>query len=422
MILDFFKKNKHLNLTLIDQAMVSGVNFLTGLLLARFLGIEAFGIFTMLWMVVMFVNSIQFAAISAPMMSLGVKYELQCERDEYYSGVITQQVIFSAITFIFVLVGIELIAHFNPKLYISNFGLPLALTAFFFQNQDFMRRYFFCHEKINLVFISDVLSYLGQLALIFVLYFLFEITLVDVLWIIALTSAMSVIVLLSKMNNITFNRKILIKSFKRNYHSSKWLIASALMQWTSGNYFIITAGLVLGPLAVGALKAAQNIVGVTHILFQALENIVPIKASQAKKKSINHLTDYLKKVVLVGGLIVSAVCLVMGIFSEKIMNLIYGKDYEDYGFVLTYYSAIYILIFLCLPLRAGLRSLELTKPIFFAYIVMSIFSLVMATSMINQWGLSGALAGISITQMLMLVILGTAFMMQRHKIKENIIV
>ena len=39
----------HVNWALADQTMVSGVNFLTGILLARHLGIEEFGRFTLAW-------------------------------------------------------------------------------------------------------------------------------------------------------------------------------------------------------------------------------------------------------------------------------------------------------------------------------------------------------------------------------------
>ncbi len=63
----------HVNWALADQTMVSGVNFLTGILLARYLGVEEFGRFTLAWMAVLFVNGIQHAAINSPMMSIGPK-------------------------------------------------------------------------------------------------------------------------------------------------------------------------------------------------------------------------------------------------------------------------------------------------------------------------------------------------------------
>ena len=92
-IFHFFKNNSHMNWAFTDQAMVSGVNFLTGLLLARSLGIEAFGKFTLLWMTVLFVNSIQMAVISSPMMSIGPKQDKKDE-DIYYQAVMLQQLFF----------------------------------------------------------------------------------------------------------------------------------------------------------------------------------------------------------------------------------------------------------------------------------------------------------------------------------------
>ena len=59
-----------INWALADQAMVSGVNFLTAILLARYLGIEEFGRFALAWMVVLFIVNIQYAMIIAPMMSI----------------------------------------------------------------------------------------------------------------------------------------------------------------------------------------------------------------------------------------------------------------------------------------------------------------------------------------------------------------
>ena len=62
-----------INWALTDQAMVSGVNFLTGIVLARYLGIEEFGRFTLAWMAVLLVNSLQSGLIVQPMMSIGPK-------------------------------------------------------------------------------------------------------------------------------------------------------------------------------------------------------------------------------------------------------------------------------------------------------------------------------------------------------------
>ncbi|NIP32882.1 MAG: hypothetical protein GWN62_25785, partial [Aliifodinibius sp.] len=82
---------------------------------------------------------------------------------------------------------------------------------------------------------------------------------------------------------------------------SKWLIATAVLQWLNGNLLIVSAGALLGTAAVGALKAAQNLMGVTHILFKGLDNIVPVRAAQHHRAGgTEDLMRYLTKTTLLG--------------------------------------------------------------------------------------------------------------------------
>eukprot|EP01042_Synura_sphagnicola_P026716 gene26716-34511_t len=56
-----------------DQALSSACNFLTTILLARALGREAFGLYTMVWLALFFAMSLQLGLIVSPMMSIGTK-------------------------------------------------------------------------------------------------------------------------------------------------------------------------------------------------------------------------------------------------------------------------------------------------------------------------------------------------------------
>src|SRR5215469_10227207 len=78
---------------LIDQALVSGTNFITNVILARALGLRDYGVFALAWMAVLFVNSLQWAFIVSPMMSVGPKQD-PAERPHYYGAVLMQEVVF----------------------------------------------------------------------------------------------------------------------------------------------------------------------------------------------------------------------------------------------------------------------------------------------------------------------------------------
>ncbi len=390
-----------MNLALIDQTMVSGVNFLTGILFARFLGVKEFGYFTLAWLTVLFVNSIQMAMISAPMMSIGPK-QTENEAASYYGAVVVHQFCFSLLSFGLIFLGIKTSNFFSPTWKIEHLAWPLALAAFFFQNQDFLRRFFFTTNRLWLAFLSDGISYFGQLAILIILFLTTSMDTAKVLFTIASTSALAMILVSFPLTKLNWNYKSFIKIFVHHWNFSKWMTASALLQWTSGNLFIVAAGSIIGPASVGAIKAAQNIMGISHILFQGLENIVPVRASfNYTQTGIQGLITYLKKVVLWGGLATAIIAFSAGLLPEFWLSLFYGVQYQNFGFILQWYAIIYLLIFIGLPLRAGLRTLETTRPIFIAYVLMTIFTIFTAKYFIFYLGIKGVMLGILGTQLIL---------------------
>ena len=402
MIKKMIIQHRRLNVTLLDQAMVSGVNFLTGILIARFLGIKAFGVFTLVWMAVLFVNSIQMAMISAPMMTVGPK-QSDAERPSYYGAVVIHQLIFSFLSCGFLWVGVMISDQIYPEWHIVQLALPLSAALFFFQNQDFLRRVFFTECRANTALANDAVSYLGRIGLLLLLFSTANTTTADVLWVVAVTSALAVAVGLSTLENLSFSRRHLWPVFKRHWILSKWMTASAVLQWTSGNYFILVAGSLLGPAAVGALKAAQNIIGITHILFQGLDNIVPATASRHfSEEGVKGLKRYLIKVALWGGGATLVIAFAVSLFPDDLLRLVYGEQYDGYGYILRWYALCYVLMFFSLPLRAGLRVLEASKPIFITYVLMTVFSILFSWKIVERWGMEGAMFGILTIQMIML--------------------
>lgn len=411
----FFRQYSHINVALLDQAMVSGTNFLTGILFARFLGVEEFGRFTLTWMAVLFINSIQMAMITVPMMSIGPK-QTKDKAPYYYGAVITQQACFSILSFITIYLGVKFSKFVYPEWNIDYLALPLAAVTFFFQNQDFLRRFFFTMNRHGMAFINDSISYIGQLILLICLFFTTSMDTTSVLFVIAGTSALSVISGIFFLNGISWQSNVFFQVFKTNWHFSKWITASAVLQWTSGNLFIVAAGSILGPTVVGAIKAAQNIMGVSHILFQGLENIVPVKASyNYVQEGIQGLITYLNKTVLWGGLATAIIAFTAGLMPKFWLILFYGEQYQEFGFILQWYAVIYLLIFIGLPLRAGLRAIETTRPIFIAYVLMTIFSIFTAKYSILFFGVHGVMVGILGTQ----VILQSSLLLSlNHNIKK----
>lgn len=374
--------------------MVSGVNFLTGVLFARYLGLEEFGRFTLAWMAVLFINSLQYAVIISPMMSIGPKQD-ETRRSDYYGAVILQQLFFAGGSCVLLAAGVRASQFLFPEWRVQPLGWPLASALATFQLQDFLRRYFFAQDRAGLAFLNDCVSYVGQLLLLIIL---FRASLLDagkVLWLIAGTSGAAVVLGICFLGPCRISGQALHQVSGQHWHFAKWILASAVLQWTSGNFFLVAAGKMLGPALVGAIRAAQNIVGVIQILFLATENVVPGQAAKAYAiKGIEGLLGYLHRFAWWGGLITVSIALIAGVFADFWLALLYGNAYAGHAFIVRWFSIIYVIAFFVSPLTAGLRALEQTRVFFTSCLWTGIFSVVMAYPLIFFFGISGVMIGL----------------------------
>lgn len=393
MISAFFNRHSQVNWALADQTIVSGSNFLTGIMIARLLGIKEFGIFTMIWIGVLFVNSIQMAMITSPMMTVGPKQNCT-DNPVYYGAVFFHQTVFAILSSGLLWVAVCMSDRVWPEWGVSHLAAPLAVALLFFQTQDFLKKYLFTENLPKAAFTSDIISHVGKISLLVVLFFTTTVDLQRVLWIISITSALALYPGICVIKHLTFDKASIMVVFKRHWLLSKWMTASTVLYWTSAQYFIIAAGMVLGPVAVGAIKAAQSITGILSILLQGLGNVVPAAASRHFIENGRvGLQKYLTNISMIGGTFVFVAAFCIGMYPDKLMVLIFGNQYQGYGQILRLFSVYTIVSFFTLPLSAGLRVLEVTRPIFIGNCATAIFSILVANYFAQQWGLEGVVLG-----------------------------
>lgn len=405
MIKTLLLRYKSLNWAIADQLLVSGVNFLTGIFIARILGLEVFGQFTMIWLIVLFFSSIQESFLLSPMVSISAKLMPQ-KASSYFDGVFSLALLFALIVSCIIVILLVIFPQYTYGTFVSSIVVVFAIVSVTLL-QEALRRMLFAKSEIKLVFVNDLISYLGQLFLL-VLLFIFKdsIELVDVFLVIGASTLAAVIFSYFSLNNLDFSIKKSLYVWQRNWPMAKWMGLSAISNWFTGNLFIIMAGIYLGNTAVGALKAAQNLLGINHIVFKLIENIAPVKASKLLVKSgINEMTSYLIKLTVAAIVCFSIFALFIISFSQELMTIIYGAEYTEYSWLLVSYSGIYLCLLLAFPLRIFLRSLENTKYIFYAYLTTGLFTLALSQFFVNQWALQGVIWGMLTVNVLMLIML-----------------
>lgn len=402
---------RHWNWSLLDQALVSGTNFAVGIVLVRHLGVEQYGAFVLLWMAVQFVMSIQNALIASPMLSISPKTNL-LHRDRYYTATFIMQVALALGTCAASLLLAMLPQRYIPNWLTSHVMLGLICCLVFMQFHDYLRRNLFSRLLSKNALSIDLVAYGAQLPLLYFLVQLYP-SIETALYVISGTMSLSLMLGYRWLGLTSIDCEYVVKITCRHWLSSKWLLGSAILQWVSGNYFLVIAGAIGGVATVGAIRAAQNLLGMTHIFFQGLENVVPGEASQRfELGGARLLSSYVAKTACIMLLGTGLVATVAAFFAAPLLVLAYGALNQDSVTAMAWFVPIYILVSIGLPLRAGLRTLEATSAIFLAYIATAAFAVVSARYLVGSFGINGAMAGMLVVEFIMVLVLLLSFIKQ----------
>lgn len=404
---------------LTDQAVVSATNFLTNVMLARFMGLREFGIFALSWMCVLFVNSLQYALVIVPMMSIGPK-QVKNDRSAYFGAVVFQELVLVSLSFVLVYAGLNIFGRDIHHVDVRHLAFPLAASAFAYQMQDFVRRYFFATAQSRRAFLDDILSYFPQLPILFALHAAGHLNGAIALWVMSGTSLFGLAVGWMWVEPLQFHWAQIKSVTARHWRLSRWLGLSAVLQWTSSNLFVLAAPLFYGVAAAGVLKASQNLMGATHVWFQGLDNVVPVEtARRLHENGVKSMLAYTRSILLKWGGLTFVFAAVMGIAPGLWLRLVYGPQMAQYGYILRLYALLYVLIFIGGPLRAALQAIEFTVPIFWSYSAMTVFSIALAVPMAKWLKLNGVMLGLLGAQVLFQGIVAVALLVKSRGLMQK---
>lgn len=396
-------------LVLLDQAIVSGANFVIGLVLARILGPAGYGQFVLTYNIILFIAGIQAALIIAPMMVNSGMLPAD-QRSPYLRTVTLQQTLFCLVLAIVIFVAVKILDPLFPQ-----WGLDALLWALIFAtvsvvSQDFFRRYFFTNDHAGAAALNDLVTHGGKFVLLAGLGLAVQLTVTNAIWIVGGASALGVILavftsgLRKKMPTVD-NAK-LSQVTHRHWTFGKWLLAESLAYWCGSQLVIYVAGQVVSTSLVGAMSAAANVVGMVNILFLALENLVPTRAAAIYAKGGKaSLTRYLKRIAVIGGATILAIVIVASIWSEYWLKLFYGSAYAGHGWMIVWWSGYYLMSFLQRPLSIGLRVLGNTKDLFLASFCGAAVAICLSYPIIRMGGAIGAMFSLCLVHSATLLVL-----------------
>lgn len=395
-LVQFISRHRHAKWALADQSVVSGSNFVTGIMLARFLGPESFGIFVLLQSVVLYFNSFQSALIFQPMMSAAPQLSDQ-HRSNYLQGVFALQLMLCGGLSLLIGIAAWVIYAFDLHIKLgidANIVAAVIAALLAFQLQDWQRRYYFVQEKAGAACFIDTISYGGQVALLGIAYVSQALDVAMTFWIIAAASFTAFIV--------GFLRHSLLPVFphacavlRDGWRTGRDYLVAWQLQWLGSQGVLMFSAGVVGAEAVGGIRAAQNIVGPINILFLAMENVVPvIAAKRYGKNGMPGLLTYIGRITALGSALLIPVLLILALFAAPIIQLLYGASYVNSASLVIWQVGSIFLQFYLRQVFFFLRTVAATGVIIRAGAIMSITAVVIAMLTVQQYHETAVMAAL----------------------------
>lgn len=386
------------NLVLVDQAIFSGNSFVVTALLARFLGIENFGTFSYIVLGVYLLMSMSNALIVQPMQVAHSKFPAD---KEYRGFTLSMQLIICLLLMLIALI-VQLFHIELPEALSKTGIIAIGILCSAWLLHDYFRKSFLAYQEIKNTIVVDCIMAGIQLGGIIGLEVTHHLTLdaAIILFTSSYLAASILALILSKTSfiNLTFRSEY----FQYHKKEGSVLFLSSLLQWWSSNLFVVASGLFLGASALGAFRLVQSMFGVLNLLLQTYENYVLPKAAKLYALSKNESKIYLQNITKKGGLLFAIVLAPLFIFSEEAILLFGGQQYAAYHYVVRGMVILYAIIYAGYSVRMPIRILTLNRSFLTGYFISFVFSVLTFSFLLQNFNISGAIAGLIINQLLMI--------------------
>jgi O-antigen/teichoic acid export membrane protein len=375
-----------------DQALISATNFATMVLLARELSRSAFGAFVLVYSGLLFANSVQAALITQPHQVLGPGRSRRAY-DGYTTSAGAQQIVLAA-----AMAGAALCAAAGAwAAGWSAAGLfaMLACALVAWQCQEFVRRVFYTEGRAGAVAVNDLISYGGQFAGVAILWRVEELSATTALGAVTICFALGAAVGAWQLRHRFVRSVKLLDGTRENWQFGRWLLGSTLAMWTSSQlYPVLTAGFV-SVAATGALRAMQTVMGPTHVLLKALDTAFTPTASRAYGEGgAEAVTSLVGAMYRATAALMIGYCVLVAVFARPILDVLYGGRYNSYSWLLPMLAVSYALVYLYTPVWVALRGMQVSSPMFHAYLASTVVVLTLGIAAVALFGLAGAGAGL----------------------------
>lgn len=377
-------------LSLADQAVVSGTNFVAAALLGARSGMAELGLYVLGFAVLVVAVNVHASLIVAPF----TFYRAHCRgnsRRFLQGSALLQHAALCAGALVVLFALAAAARQFFPSA--SGVLLALACASPFVLLKELARRSAFAEFNVRTALVIDSAAAAAQLGAMVALAAYGRLSAVTAhLAIGAAAIAPGAIWLALAWPQMRFAWRLAALHAKRAWRFGSWVLADQMFAVVSGYFSHWTLAVVVGPAATGAFAACLNVVQLANPLIYGMGNILEPKASaEAASGGRAGLRRLVAGATLLIGAAMAAFSVVFLLGGDWIVQRLYGEPIAaDSPWLIPLLTVAALLAALNVGVIHGLRAAQRSQANLAAGVANFLATLVVAAAGIPQYGLVAA--------------------------------
>jgi len=379
-------------LAVMDQGLISGSNFVMGILLARWLSAEQYGAYALAFSIFLLLSQFYVSLLLEPMAVFGgstYRY-----RQQGYLGALLWMHLGTALI-IFLVLGVA--AGLAQGFHLGG-NLPGALAAVTVAAPCVLlfwlvRRAFYLELAPAPAVLGAIFYCVVVLGGVFVVYRRGWLSAFSAFLLMAIGALLTSVFSLLRLKPHFGLRNAspgLRETWQQHWNYGRWALATSALLWMPTNVYFPVLSAFSGMAAAGELKALINLalpIGHTatalSMLFQTYASRVHHEHGERRLKSFSA------KVTLLYAVGAAAYWSLLVLFREQVVHFLYGGNYQNLGHLVPWLALASILQVSIAGPAIGLRAMESPASVFWAYVASSAVSVLVGFPLAWAFGVRG---------------------------------
>jgi O-antigen/teichoic acid export membrane protein len=402
-------------LALVDQGLISGANFIVGIVLARHLAPEQYGAYALAFQVYLFLSVAYAALVLEPFSVFGSSVYRSSNR-EYLGTLLRIHAVVSAVVFLGLLTCAWLVGQLSPSSQLTSALIGVGVASPCLLLFSLARRGFY----VKLSPLQAALGALGYFAVVLggLLFAFHRGTLTPLVAFLLFATGTGVVapLMLAKLRSSLKPQHAMLnlsEVIHRHWGYGRWALGSAVAVWFSTAIYYPILGSFHGLAATGALQALGNFSSPVGQAFAAMSLLsLPYAAGIHYKNTSKGPSHLAAKLALIYAGGTTLYWLLVIIFRWQIVEQLYAGKYLGIVGMIPLLGLSSVLRISATSQAIILRAMHAPFLVFVAYGAASVVDVVAGIPCTWAFGLQGAVFGMVLSSSVALIV--TLVMLRRH--------